>query len=244
MLAGKPTGATTKRRRPPDALLLDFGGTLDADGVHWAPRFLAAYREQGGPASDAAFQAAFDEGHRAFAALPGIRSLGFQGTALRLATEVTNRLPAPERVAAWDLAEAFRAPAVSAAARNGPVLERLARLRRLAAVSNFTGNLEPCLEELGLLRHFHAVVDSGRFGVAKPDERIFLEALRATGAERDSAWMVGDNPEADIRPALRLGLSACWIAPEARPLPPGVTPTARISRFADLERVLERACTV
>src|SRR5205809_3328687 len=51
---------------------------------------------------------------------------------------------------------------ISAARRNLPVLERLARRHRLGLVSNFTGNLKPCLDELGLARLFAAVSDSGR----------------------------------------------------------------------------------
>src|SRR2546425_7061453 len=55
------------------------------------------------------------------------------------------------------MAEAFHAPARAVVERNRPVLERVGRRYRLGVVSNFTGNLAPCLDELGLTRLFTAV---------------------------------------------------------------------------------------
>ncbi|HEX7078986.1 MAG TPA: HAD family hydrolase [Candidatus Eisenbacteria bacterium] len=242
MFEAAPDGAVSSRHRRPDVLLLDFGGTLDADGVHWVPRLLATYREQGGEAPAPEFDAAFHDGHQAFGASPGIRSLGFRETVHGLTEAILRRLPDAGRVDAARVAERFRVDAAATAARNLPILERLARRHRVAAISNFTGNLEPCLEELGLLHCFDAVVDSGRFGVAKPDERIFAEGLRALGANGGNAWMVGDNPVADIAPALRMGLRACWVAPAEREFPLPEAPTARVPRFVDLESALA-SCT-
>ncbi|MGE5175571.1 MAG: HAD family hydrolase [Hyphomicrobiales bacterium] len=227
-----------------ESLLLDFGGTLDADGIPWAHRLLAAYVGAGGTAPAAAFEAAFVEGHGAFATSPGHEALGFRETLARLAVAIVERLPEPQRVDPEAVTGAFHRDAVAAVERNGPVLERLARRHRLVAVSNFTGNLEPCLEELGILRHFDAVLDSARFGASKPDARIFEAALRAIDAGAERSWMVGDNPGADIEPALRMGLRACWVAPESRRYPLEPAPTARVARFSDLEQVLEVASTV
>src|SRR5205807_10157939 len=102
--------------------------------------------------------------------------------------------------------------ALAAVQRNRPVLERLARRYRLGVVSNFTGNLQPCLEELGLARLFAAVSDSAVVGCSKPDARIFLGTLATLGAGPERAWMVGDNFEAVIRGAAALGILACWLA--------------------------------
>src|SRR2546425_11809336 len=96
------------------------------------------------------------------------------------------------------MAEAFHAPARAVVERNRPVLERVGRRYRLGVVSNFTGNLAPCLDELGLTRLFTAVSDSAVGGAAKPDPRVFLGTLAALGAPADRAWMGGDNFEADI----------------------------------------------
>jgi len=216
------------------AILLDFGGTLDADGVHWCPRFHEAYRALGGTLDYAAFEAAFKRSDAALAALPHIGSLGFRATIEAQARLVAGLLGA----AAVDpdpLALRLHADSVATIERNRPVLERLAARFRLGVVSNFTGNLEPCLEELDLRRLFGAVLDSGVLGFAKPDERIFLQALTCLGARASDAWMVGDNLEADLRPAQRLGMRTAWVTPPARPGPGDFTPTRRIARLPELE---------
>jgi HAD superfamily hydrolase (TIGR01509 family) len=225
------------------ALLLDFGGTLDADGVHWCPRLHAAYRAAGGTLAAEPFDAVFREAHRAVGAEPDVRSLGFRATTRRLTRAIRSRVPAGDGLDEEAMEARFHADTCTVVARNRPVLERLARRHRIAAVSNFTGNLEPCMEELGIRPYFDAIVDSGCFGVAKPDARIFVEALRRLDAVPESSWMVGDNPSADILPALSMGMRTCWVAPADRPFPGDRGPTARIARFPDLTRVLEGAFT-
>ena len=220
-------------------MLFDFGGTLDADGVHWGPRFHAAYRQAGGALDLAAFEPLFRASDEALGRLPGVTTLGFRATIEAQARLLVALLPDRDRIDARQLAERFHGDAVATVRRNVPLLERLARRYRLGIVSNFTGNLVPCLDELGLARLFAAVSDSGVVGWAKPDRRIFEHALTALEAPADSVWMVGDNFEADIRGAAALGMRTCWIAPPERATPPGlVPPAARISRLGDIERVL------
>ena len=105
-------------------------------------------------------------------------------------------------------------------------------------MSNFTGNLDRCLAELELLDLFSVTADSLLVGWAKPDPRIFRYALGALGAEPDTAWMVGDNFEADIKPAAALGLGTCWLAPWTRRAPTDGVPTARIARLTELPTLL------
>jgi HAD superfamily hydrolase (TIGR01509 family) len=133
----------------------------------------------------------------------------------------------------------FHAEAVAVVARNRPILGRLRKDYRLGVVSNFSGNLEPCLRELELRRYFSVVADSAVIGIAKPDPRIFTDALTQLDAPAARAWMVGDNFEADIRPACELGMRTCWLAPLERPTPAGARPTVRIARVPDLEGALQ-----
>ena len=220
------------------AILLDFGGTIDADGVHWCPRFHAAYRRLGGTLGYAAFEPLFGDSERLLAERPGIRTLGFRAAIETQAGLLEGLLPRGDMVPAAAWARLLHDEATAVVRRNRPVLERLALRFRLAVVSNFTGNLEPCLVELGLRALFTAVLDSSVVGFAKPDERIFLEALAGVGVRAGSAWMVGDNPEADIRPAQRLGLRTCWVAPRDRQEPADLSPTARIAGLTELERAV------
>ncbi len=217
-------------------MLFDFGGTLDSDGVHWSPRFYAAYRAAGGTLDFATFEPIFKGSDEAMARLPDIRTLGFRAVIEAQARLLVTRLP--DHVDAAAIARRLHGEAVAVVTRNLPVLERLAQRYRLGIVSNFTGNLQPCLDELGLARLFDTVSDSALVGSSKPDARIFTHTLAALGVSAAGAWMVGDNFEADIRGAAVLGMRTCWLAPPERAAPPGLLPTARIQRLPEIERVL------
>ena len=224
-----------------EALLFDFGGTLDADGIHWAPRFHAAYRACGGAVEYPIFESVFRASDRALLDQPRVRTLGFRALIDAEAQLLRDLLPDGARIDANELGTRFHAEATAVVARNRPILERLSKNYRLGVVSNFTGNLEPCLRELELRSCFTVVADSAVVGVAKPDPRIFSGVLAQLDASADRAWMVGDNFETDIRPAGALGMRTCWLAPLDRRVPGGAVPTARIAHLPDLEGALR--CT-
>lgn len=84
------------------------------------------------------------------------------------------------------------------------VLEALrARGYRLAVVSNWDATLPQILDLLGLSPYFDHLAVSALSGVAKPDPRLFQEALLALGVDR--ATHVGDSEE-DRLGAEALGL--------------------------------------
>jgi HAD superfamily hydrolase (TIGR01509 family) len=195
----------------------------------------------GGTTAYPAFELVFRAADRALEGRPGIRTLGFKALVETEALLLRGLLRDGAGIDGERLATRFHADAVAVVARNRPVLERLSARYPLGMVSNFTGNLEPCLEELELRRYFTVVADSTVVGISKPDPRIFTGVLTELGAPAAQAWMVGDNFEADIRPAGALGMRTCWIAPLDRPVPSGGAPTQRIARLPDLEGALR--CT-
>lgn len=82
------------------------------------------------------------------------------------------------------------------------------------------------VERYGLASYFDCIVIEGEFGVGKPDERVFHHALEAVSGTASTTWMVGDDLEADIAPAMALGMHGVWVdskrgglpsAPHARP---------------------------
>jgi FMN hydrolase / 5-amino-6-(5-phospho-D-ribitylamino)uracil phosphatase len=227
-----------------EALLFDFGGTLDADGVRWSVRFHEAYRLEGGELPLPSFEDIFREVDRRMARAPGIRRMGLKAMATTQSAFLVEALPDGRRLSADRVAGRFHAESVEVARRNAELLGRLSARWPLAIISNFTGNLTLCLEELDLLHYFRLVLDSAVEGREKPDPELFLAARAALGSSAGATWMVGDNPEADIRPALALGMPACWLADPGREPPPGVWPTARIARLTELPHALEAACTV
>jgi putative hydrolase of the HAD superfamily len=75
------------------------------------------------------------------------------------------------------------------------------------------------VERFALAPYFDCIVIEGEFGAGKPDERVFRHALAALACRPESTWMIGDNLEADIAPAVSLGLHAVWVDAERTGLP-------------------------
>jgi FMN phosphatase YigB (HAD superfamily) len=221
-----------------EALLFDFGGTLDADGRPWCERFHAGYRAVGGRLGFLGFERRFTIADRLLALRPEVAGFGFRRLVEAQVELLLGLLPDGRTLDPADWIGLFVAEARSAAARNRRLLDGLSPRYELAVVSNFTGNLRPCLEELGLEDCFAVVFDSAVIGVRKPDVRLFYAAFDALGRAPEECWMVGDNPFSDIEPARRLGCFTCWLAPAERPLPKGVMPTRRIAALSELPAVL------
>ena len=92
------------------------------------------------------------------------------------------------------------------------------------------------IERYELASYFDCIVIEGEFGVGKPDERVFRHALAAVSGAASTTWMVGDNLEADIAPAVALGMHAVWVDSERGGLPSA--PPARPHRVVQAIRQL------
>lgn len=75
-------------------------------------------------------------------------------------------------------------------------------------VSNWDATLPEILEVVGLRPYFQHLSVSALSGVAKPDPRLFQEALSALGVAPEEAVHVGDS-EADLLGARGLGSGPC-----------------------------------
>ena len=118
------------------------------------------------------------------------------------------------------LARAFRARFVDGTVGWQVFDDTVPALRATAAagwrnviVSNHVPELAGLVEALGLSGLVEDVFSSALIGYDKPHPELFRHALRACGnpARR---WMVGDNPEADVRGAQALGIPAVLIRTE------------------------------
>ena len=227
------------RRRPlgATALLIDFGGTLDADGEPWVDRFFRLYQQGGGVVDRNQFRLAFAKSDEQLAALPGIAGMDYSATAGAQASLLATVLPDGECLAAPSVRDRFVGDAMAVATRNCAVLIELSEAYRLAVVSNYQGNLQPCLDELGMGDLFDVVSDSEIVGARKPDRRIFDVTLAALTHDAAHSWMIGDSPPNDIAAAAALGMKTCWMAPVGRSAV-GITPTARVARFDQVPLVL------
>ena len=119
---------------------------------------------------------------------------------------------APER--SLELARLARARYVDAGAGwavFADVVPALGRLRdrgwRHVLLSNHVPELPSLVRALGLVDYFDAVLTSAETGFEKPHPEAYSLALRAAG-DREVAWMVGDNYEADVAGAEAAGIPA------------------------------------
>ena len=126
-----------------------------------------------------------------------------------------------------------------------PSAEALGRLERLRAagwrVGVVTNGSATQALKLAAARVEHLVdacCISGVEGVRKPDPEIFRLAAERCGLPLDGAWMIGDNPEADIGGAHALGLRTVWMHHGREWTEPAFAPTATAATLAEaLERL-------
>ncbi len=81
-------------------------------------------------------------------------------------------------------------------------------------LSNHVPELPELVEGLGLTDHFTRIFTSGASGYDKPHPEAFRTALLACGNPA-RAWMVGDNPIADVQGAEAIGLPAVLVRRDA-----------------------------
>ncbi|MDR2932628.1 MAG: HAD family hydrolase [Oscillospiraceae bacterium] len=77
-------------------------------------------------------------------------------------------------------------------------------------VSNNYPELPRVITEIGLSGYISACIVSGAIGYEKPRPEIFQFALKRAG-DPDSAYMIGDNPEADIKGGRAAGLKTILV---------------------------------
>ena len=94
----------------------------------------------------------------------------------------------------------------------GEVLKSLKEKKFIIGmVSNWDSRLLKLCKGLGIDGYFDFKVISAVFGAAKPDPRIFQEALKQAGVRADEAVHIGDSLEDDIRGAHLAGIKSIWL---------------------------------
>ncbi|MDP4570724.1 HAD-IA family hydrolase [Pseudomonas sp. LPH60] len=117
-----------------------------------------------------------------------------------------------------------------------PTLEALANHFALGVVTN--GNAD--VRRLGLADYFKFALCAEDIGVAKPDARLFHEALQRGGATADTAVHIGDHPGDDIAGAQQAGLRAIWFNPAGKAWEAERAPDAEIRSLKELPALLGR----
>lgn len=117
-----------------------------------------------------------------------------------------------------------------------PTLEALANHFALGVVTN--GNAD--VRRLGLADYFKFALCAEDIGVAKPDARLFHEALQRGGATAETAVHIGDHPGDDSAGAQQAGLRAIWFNPAGKAWEAERAPDAEIRSLKELPALLGR----
>jgi len=93
------------------------------------------------------------------------------------------------------------------------LLAEVAKNYRLGLLSNFTYGpvIRKSLREIGIDRHFHAVIVSEEIGWRKPSPVIFQDMLQRLGVSASEAVFIGDSPMEDIKGALDMNIRTVFI---------------------------------
>ena len=117
-----------------------------------------------------------------------------------------------------------------------PTLEILRNRYALGVVTN--GNAD--VRRLGLADYFKFALCAENIGIAKPDARLFHEALQRGATTAASAVHVGDHPGDDIAGAQQAGLRAIWFNPMGKAWEADKAPDAEIRCLTELPELLAR----
>lgn len=121
-------------------------------------------------------------------------------------------------------------------------VQSLHKKYRLFLASNGTASVQHSrLESAGLYPVFERVFVSQELGFNKP-AREFFDACAAQipGYVPEKAMMVGDSLSSDIRGGKNAGIRTCWVNPDHKPAPEGLTPDYEIEALSQLPELLCR----
>ena len=187
-------------------ILIDFGGTIDSDGIHWFDQFRDAYALVSDIPEPLLWDA-YVHTERTLGRNPIIKPTDTfcktLQTKIALQTEYLQSKGITITAQDTILDTCYNKVVKHISTVSKPTLERIKLPKVL--VTNFYGNMHTVLAEFGLDHLFKDVIESSVVGVRKPDPEIFRLGVKALGLEPQETVMIGDNYEKDIVPANSIG---------------------------------------
>lgn len=197
-------------------ILMDYGGTIDTNGLHWGTVLWKSYEQQGVVIEKALFSKAYAFGEKALAINPLVKSNHTFLDVLKLKIhqqfEFLHQQGHPQDSSKIDeIAKACHDFARTTVEANKGVLEKLAQAFPIVLVSNFYGNLNTVLSGFGIRDYFADVVESAVVRIRKPDPRIYRMGVDRLGLLPQECVVIGDSYNKDIIPAKEIGCNVVWL---------------------------------
>ena len=221
------------------ALLFDFGGTLDGNGIHWRDRtyrfIQQIYPEIDREAFDRVDRAAVD---RLIASGRGPK-LTLRETMDVIATGIYEALGLDPDVKNRYV-DHFCEGAEECLDRNRRWLATLREQYRLGVISNNFGNTQGWCDDHNLSPLLDVVVDSTVVGISKPEAGIFHAALLRLSVSPEEVIYVGDTFSDDVVGAKGVGMWAAWlVSEEDKECPDASLVDIQLTDIQELEGFLE-----
>ena len=198
-------------------ILIDFGGTIDSDGIHWFNAFQEAYAMVADIPHDLLWDA-YVHTERTLGRNPIIKPTDTfcktLQTKIALQTEYLQSKGITITAQDTILDTCYNKVVKHISTVSKPVLEKIQL--PMVLVTNFYGNMHTVLAEFGLDHLFKDVIESAVVGVRKPDPEIFRLGVAALGLEPNQTVMIGDSQDKDILPAQSIGCQTILLQGKSR----------------------------
>ena len=197
-------------------VLLDYGGTIDTNGLHWANVLWDSYEKYQAGIDRALFWEAYKFGERALAIKPLVKPHhNFHDVLFLKVTEQFQFLQdqgiSLDNALIEQIAADCNVFAQATVNQAEITLKVLAEQYPLVMVSNFYGNLNQVLTGFGIRKYFDGVIESAVAGVRKPDPQIYQLGVDAHGFAPESCAVIGDSYTKDILPGKQVGCKTLWL---------------------------------
>ena len=214
------------------ALIFDFGGTLDGNGIHWLERtyqFIKKHhpeisREEFDIADKAAVtefafgdvetEGTYQEGSMlpVGVAATDIKAskCNFRETVDAIGTGIFTRLELCEE-SKNEYVDWFCVGAEKNLTQNREWLQTLYGNYKLGVISNNFGNTKGWCNDYQLTPLLDVIVDSTVLGISKPEPGIFHAALSELQIPPEESIYIGDSYKADMVGAKGIGMWTAWM---------------------------------
>lgn len=200
------------------AVIFDFGGTLDTDGIHWNEKFFSVWSKYivgiNKPDFDTAYR--LSEPRVCGMISPMDSFIKVLQSEVNLQYEELTKIDKCKynkdiREIVEKIPEECYFDVKTNLNHLEPVLSWIHSQSKTGVVSNFYGNLNFVIEELGLSSLIDVIIDSEAVGVRKPSVEIFRLAVLKLDVLPEECYVIGDSYERDIIPAKKLGCRTIWL---------------------------------
>lgn len=205
-------------------VLLDYGGTIDTDGRHWANVLWEGYQQALVPVTEEQFREAYVFAERALAKNEYVKPMHHFGDLLEIKCALqADYLFGKNYLSDWQWKPAITNEVTDYCydlvreniALVKPTLEEIAAKYPICLVTNFYGNIESVLIDFGLKGYFKEMVESAVVGLRKPDPKLFELSTKRLHLKSVECVMIGDSITKDILPAQTIGCQTIWLKGDA-----------------------------